>query len=97
MKSTFVDRESDQAKAIEAIKATVAECYGCTREQLEGPWRHRRICHPRMLAMYLARRLTDASLPDIGAHFGMRDHSTVLFAVRQAESRHTAIAAEFAP
>jgi chromosomal replication initiator protein len=53
--------------------------------ELRGPGRHRGILLPRQVGMYLARRLTDLSLEQIGAYFGGRDHSTVLHACRKVE------------
>ena len=43
------------------------------------------IARPRQIAMYLAKRLTTRSLPEIGRKFGNRDHSTVIHAVRRIE------------
>jgi len=43
------------------------------------------VSHPRQVGMYLARKLTPLSLEEIGAHFGGRDHSTVLHAERVIE------------
>ena len=42
--------------------------------------RSRAIAYPRQIAMYLARQLTDYSLPEIGEYFGGRDHTTVMHA-----------------
>ena len=52
---------------------------------MKGPKRHRAIAHPRMVAMYLARKLTNMSFPEIGGRFGGKDHSTVISAVRKIE------------
>jgi chromosomal replication initiator protein len=52
---------------------------------VKGPKRHRAIAHPRMVAMYLARKLTNMSFPEIGSRFGGKDHSTVISAVRKIE------------
>ncbi len=43
------------------------------------------VARPRQIAMYLAKRLTTRSLPEIGRKFGGRDHSTVIHAVRRIE------------
>ena len=43
------------------------------------------IARPRQIAMYLAKRLTTRSLPEIGRKFGNRDHSTVIHAVKRIE------------
>ena len=47
--------------------------------------RARAVARPRQIAMYLAKRLTTRSLPEIGRKFGGRDHSTVIHAVRRIE------------
>ena len=52
---------------------------------LKGPKRHRAVAHPRMIAMFLARKLTNMSFPEIGSRFGGKDHSTVISAVRKIE------------
>ena len=47
--------------------------------------RARAVARPRQIAMYLAKRLTPRSLPEIGRRFGGRDHTTVIHAVKQIE------------
>jgi hypothetical protein len=61
------------------IERAVCLRFKLTPERLRGRERMRKIARPRQMAMYLARELTDASLPKIGAHFG-RDHTTVIHA-----------------
>jgi chromosomal replication initiator protein len=70
---------------IEAIQREVASYFGVKLHDLKGPKRHRAVAHPRMVAMYLARRLTSMSYPEIGSRFGGKDHSTVISAVRKIE------------
>ena len=53
---------------------------------LKGPKRHRAVAHPRMIAMYLARKLCKASYPELGQRFGGKDHTTVLSACRKIDS-----------
>jgi len=48
--------------------------------------RSKAIAYPRQIAMYLARQLTDFSLPEIGAQFGGRDHTTVIHAYDKVEN-----------
>ena len=50
---------------------------------LQGKSRSWAVSHPRMAAMYLARKHTSASYADIGAHFGGRNHSTVVAAEKK--------------
>jgi chromosomal replication initiator protein len=70
---------------IEAIQREVASYFGVKLHDLKGPKRHRAVAHPRMVAMYLARKLTAMSYPEIGSRFGGKDHSTVISAVRKIE------------
>ena len=70
---------------IEAIQREVAGYFDVKLHDLKGPKRHRAIAHPRMIAMYLARKLTNMSYPEIGGRFGGKDHSTVISAVRKIE------------
>ncbi|WP_459907462.1 chromosomal replication initiator protein DnaA [Desulfotomaculum defluvii] len=62
------------------IMQTVADFYGLRIEDLKAKKRTRSVAFPRQVAMYLARELTDLSLPKIGDEFGGRDHTTVLHA-----------------
>lgn len=61
------------------ILEEVAEYYEVTVEELQSASRHRRVAHPRQMAMYLLREETEFSLPQIGALLGGRDHTTVLY------------------
>ena len=68
----------------EIIDATAGR-FGVTSADLVARDRRPTVTHARKVAMYLARDLTDHSLPAIGRAFGGRDHSTVLSAVRRTE------------
>lgn len=68
--------------SIDNIQKVVADYYGIKVADLSSKKRTRVIARPRQVAMWLARELTDFSLPEIGAAFGGRDHSTVLYAHR---------------
>ncbi len=70
---------------IEAIQNVVAKHYGVARTDLISSRRTANVVRPRQVAMYLAKVLTLRSLPEIGRHFGGRDHTTVLHAVRKIE------------
>ena len=65
---------------VDLIKATVAEYFNMKIEDFESKKRTRQIAYPRQIAMYIARELTDLSLPKIGEEFGGRDHTTVIHA-----------------
>jgi chromosomal replication initiator protein len=64
----------------ELIQKTVAEKYNLSIKDLIGKRRTQHIIYPRQIAMYLCRRLTTCSYPEIGGLFGGRDHSTVIHA-----------------
>lgn len=70
---------------IEDIQRTICKHYGVTRSDILSPRRHRSIVWPRQVGMYLAKTLTQRSLPEIGRRFGNRDHTTVLHAIRKIE------------
>ncbi|WP_428345478.1 chromosomal replication initiator protein DnaA [Nocardioides sp.] len=65
------------------IIAQTAAYFGISIEDLCGPSRGRHLVQARQIAMYLCRELTDLSLPKIGAQFGNRDHTTVMYADRK--------------
>jgi chromosomal replication initiator protein len=70
---------------IEDILQIIGRHYSVSRSDLLSPRRARSIVRPRQIGMYLAKKLTSRSLPEIGKRFGGRDHSTVLHAVRKIE------------
>ena len=65
------------------IMSTVAEFYKTSIDELCGPSKKRRLANARQVAMYLCRELTEMSLPKIGATFGGRDHTTVIYAEKK--------------
>ncbi len=75
---------NDRTPTVEAIKRLVCESYNVRLAELDSPRRARSVARPRQVAMYLAKQLTQLSLPDIGRRFG-RDHSTVLYGIRKIE------------
>lgn len=70
---------------IDDILQAIGRHYNVSRADLLSPRRARAIVRPRQVGMYLAKKLTSRSLPEIGRRFGGRDHSTVLHAVRKVE------------
>ncbi|HBD64594.1 MAG TPA: chromosomal replication initiator protein DnaA [Clostridiales bacterium] len=67
------------------IKEVVANYYNISLEDLVSKKKTKNIAYPRQVAMYIARKLTDYSLPKLGEEFGGRDHSTVLHAYNKVE------------
>jgi chromosomal replication initiator protein len=75
-----VIQPKERKVTIETILRTVAEHYGVKASEIVGRRRHKSISLPRQVCMYLARRLTEYSLVEIGGQFGGRDHTTVIYA-----------------
>jgi chromosomal replication initiator protein len=76
------DLERDCLRPIQMadIERVVCELFGVPADMLRSPSRSRTATEPRMLAMYLARRLTRSAYSEIGAYFGGRNHATVIAA-----------------
>lgn len=77
---------SDFNITCESIKKEVCKKYNIKISDIESAKRKREFSHPRQVAMYLCRELTDSSLPKIGECFGGRDHTTVLHAYDKISS-----------
>lgn len=73
----------DRLVSIDNIQRVVAEYYKIKVSDLNSKRRSRSVARPRQVAMYLAKDLTNHSLPEIGEVFGGRDHTTVLHACRK--------------
>ncbi len=82
--SSFVT-ERTKMVTLEAIKREVAAEFGIKVSDLKSRKRIQSIVLPRQMAMYIARKTTDLSLPFIGREFGGKDHTTVLHSVKRIE------------
>lgn len=71
----------------ERIKRAVCDHYGLRSSDMTSRDKPNSIARPRQLAMYLSRKLTPRSYPEIGQSFGGRDHSTVIHAYRSIKAR----------
>jgi chromosomal replication initiator protein len=71
----------DRRVTIEEIQKRVAEHFSMRMSDMTSARRARAVARPRQVAMYLAKQLTQRSLPEIGRRFGNRDHTTVMHAV----------------
>jgi chromosomal replication initiator protein len=69
----------------EDIQKIVSEKLHVKISELKSKKRTKNLVFPRQIAMYLCREMTDLSFPEIGKHFGGKDHSTVIHACRQME------------
>lgn len=67
---------------VENIQKVVAKYYNIKMRDLISKRKKRDIARPRQMAMALAKALTDHSFPEIGQHFGGRDHTTIMYAVK---------------
>jgi len=85
LKDLISDDDSEITASM--IIGTTAEYYGITIDELTGTNRSRVYVAARQIAMYLCRQLTDLSLPKIGEHFGGKDHTTVMYAVKKIEEQ----------
>lgn len=85
LKDLISDDDSEITAA--TIIGKTAEYFGITMEELTGTSRSRVFVTARQIAMYLCRQLTDQSLPKIGSHFGGKDHTTVMYAVKKVEDQ----------
>jgi chromosomal replication initiator protein len=83
----LLQQEGQQTVSIDLIQRRVAETYDLRLADMTSKRRPANIALPRMVAMYLSRRLTAASLNEIGDAFGGRDHGTVLHANRTIEEK----------
>ncbi|WP_375402499.1 chromosomal replication initiator protein DnaA [uncultured Sphingomonas sp.] len=79
-------RGAPKRVTIDKIQKLVSQHFDLKALDLVSARRARAVARPRQIAMYLAKRLTTRSLPEIGRKFGGRDHSTVIHAVKRIES-----------
>jgi chromosomal replication initiator protein len=80
----FIDSQARKV-TIESIQKAVAEQFGLRLVEIKAKNNSRSIVYPRQIAMYLAKQLTDASLPEIGRQFAGKHHTTVLHSVDKIE------------
>lgn len=79
-------QEREPIYSVESIQRAVADYYKISVPDLKSPRRTKSFAHPRQIAMYLCRKITRSSFPEIGAKFGGKDHTTVMHACRKIES-----------
>jgi len=80
----FIDSQARKV-TIESIQKAVAEQFGLRLMEIKAKNNSRAIVYPRQIAMYLAKHLTEASLPEIGRQFGGKHHTTVLHSVEKID------------
>ncbi|MBI3315403.1 MAG: chromosomal replication initiator protein DnaA, partial [Candidatus Omnitrophica bacterium] len=72
--------ETQKKITVDLIQRKVAEYFEIRPSDMSARRRSKNVVYPRHLAMFLSREMTGLSLPEIGEHFGGRDHTTVLHA-----------------
>jgi chromosomal replication initiator protein len=76
-----------RARTVREIQESICDAFGITLEAMVSASRAGAVAWPRQVAMYLARELTDQSLPAIGRAFGNRNHTTVIHACKRTAER----------
>ena len=82
---TLVKKQESRVITVESILKEVANYFDLKLSDLKSTKKQKNIATPRQIAMYLSRKYTVASFPDIGEKFGGKDHSTVIHAVKKIE------------
>jgi chromosomal replication initiator protein len=77
--------QDDKAVTIESIQKYISEYYQLKVGELKSRNNSKSIAMPRQIAMYLAKSLTNASLPEIGRSFGGKHHTTVIHSIKKIE------------
>ncbi len=85
----FIDTQVRKI-TIEAIQRAVAEQFGMRVTELKQKNNSRSVVVPRQIAMYLAKQMTEASLPEIGRQFGNKHHTTVMHSIAKIEDQRRA-------
>ena len=90
-KDTLKDLLVSESPAItvESIQKLVANHYNLKVTELKSKNNSQQISFPRQVAMYLCKRMTGTSLPEIGRRFGGKHHSTVIHAIQKIEKKRT--------
>ena len=79
-------RDGQKPIDIKTIQKAVVEYYNISLSDLRSQKRNKSITFPRQIAMYLCRKLTQSSLPEIGRQFGGKDHTTVIHSCNKIET-----------
>jgi chromosomal replication initiator protein len=85
----FIDSQARKI-TIDAIQKAVAEQFGLRVAEIKVKSNSRVIVFPRQIAMYLAKQMTEASLPEIGRQFGGKHHTTVMHSIDKIEEQRQA-------
>ena len=87
LKDLFQNENSKPKVDIATIQEWVSRYYNIKISELKGDRRQQSLVVPRQIAIYLSRKLTGASLPQIGEGFGGKNHTTILYTCRKVEDK----------
>ena len=85
----FIDSQARKI-SIDAIQKAVAEQFGLRTAEIKQKNNSRSIVVPRQIAMYMAKQMTEASLPEIGRQFGGKHHTTVMHSIAKIDEQRRA-------
>ena len=83
--SDILNNDQPPPLTVEKIIDEVARTFGVTSEDIRSAKRNSNISNARQIAIYAVREITDLSMNLIGEEFGNRDHSTIVYAIKQIE------------
>jgi chromosomal replication initiator protein len=87
LKDILTSGDNSTMVTVDNVQKVVARHFNLELSDMKSKRRTDAIAFPRQLAMYLARTLTDMSTPEIGSHFGGKDHTTVMHACNKIKSK----------
>ena len=79
--------EQNKEITVETIQKMVANYYHIKTSDIKSSKRLKNIVLPRQISMYISRKLTSSSFPEIGSKFGGKDHSTIIHAIKKIEKK----------
>lgn len=83
----LVRKETPKIITIELIQKEVSSFFNLTVKDLKSNQKQKKVSGPRQIAMFLSRKYTSSSFPEIGSKFGGKNHSTVVHAVKNVEKK----------
>ena len=83
----LVKKETPKIITIEIIQKEVSTFFDLTVKELKSNQKQKKVSEPRQIAMFLSRKYTSSSFPEIGNKFGGKNHSTVVHAVKNVEKK----------
>ena len=79
--------EKNKEVTVETIQKLVANHFHIKTSEIKSSKRLKNLVLPRQISMYISRKLTSSSFPEIGSKFGGKDHSTIIHAIKKIEKK----------